>query len=292
MDEGKVKSLSKLIEEWVKQTDGWFTYKELDNELDIGSSEGKAIRRVILHNLVSSGLVERDVKINGKFRLIEVNAPVIEWQDADIGNIVDLRWPFKLEEWVTIYPKNIIIVAGSFNAGKTAFCLNFIAKNQHRVEIANLLPIEYFNSEMGPEEMKLRLSKFPVSDWAFVARERSANFADVIRPNKINIIDYLEVTDNFFLIAEELNAIFNRLNRGIALIALQKKRGAIMGRGAEFSLEKPRLYLSMDSGVLKIVKGKNWAREGQNPNDRQWTFKLLQGWKFIDIEERVGQSGT
>jgi hypothetical protein len=41
----------------------------------------------------------------------------------------------------------------------------------------------------------------------FKTVQRSANFADVIQPDQINIIDYLEITDNFFLVAEELSEI-------------------------------------------------------------------------------------
>lgn len=279
-EEGK-DSLSKLIEQWVEGTSGWFTYRDIDQDLDIGTPEGKTHRRVVLFDLVKRGLVQRDPKINGRFKFVDVQAPLINWQDADISNVVDVKMPFHIEEWVTIYPKNVIIVAGDPNAGKTAWCLEFIKRNQHRTEIAELLPIEYFNSEMGPEEMKLRLSKFGVSDWSFNARERNNNFASVVRPDKINIIDYLEITDNFHLIADEINSIWERLNKGIAIIAIQKKQGAALGRGAEFSLEKPRLYLSMGGGELKIVKGKNWAIPGQNPNGQTWKFKLVDGHTFL-----------
>ena len=277
--------LTPLIKEWINQTTGWFTYKDLDKDLDIESSEGKTLRRVVLKSLCDAGIVIRAPKQNGVFRLVQEEAPLIPWQTADATKIVALKFPFGLEEWASIYPKNIIVLAGSFNAGKTAFCLDFIRLNQHRVELADLLPIEYFSSEMGAEEMKLRLSKFSDSDWAFNARERSTNFADVVKPDKINIIDYLEVTTDFYLVAEEISAIFNKLHKGIALITVQKKRGAELGRGAEFSAEKPRLYLSIENGLLTIVKAKNWAREGENPNGKKFSFSLLGGAKFTNIEE-------
>lgn len=275
----------KVIQDWITETSGWFSVRDLDRELIIDSADGKGHRRVIMHRLCEVGLLERHPKKNGLFRLVENQAPIIDWQSADIANTIDVRWPFKIEEYVTIYPKNIAVVAGSFNAGKTAFCLKFIAMNMHRPELGDLLPIQYFSSEMGPEEMKVRLSKFQMSEWAMEARERSSNFADVVNPNKINVIDYLEITNEFYLVSEEITALFNKLNKGIVLLALQKRRGAEMGRGAEFSAEKPRLYLSMDSGQLSIVKGKNWAVEGINPNGKKWTFKLVQGANFVNIKE-------
>ena len=274
-----------VVQNWVDTTMGWWHSRDLDKDLDIVSSEGKAYRRVILKRLCDLGVVEKDPRQEGKFRRVDNLAPLIEWQTADATKTINLKFPFGLEQWASIYPKNIIVLAGSFNAGKTAFCLDFIRLNQHRIELADLLPIEYFSSEMGAEEMKLRLSKFSESDWAFNARERSTNFADVVKPDKINIIDYLEVTTDFFLVAEEISAIFNKLHKGIALITVQKKRGAELGRGAEFSAEKPRLYLSMDNGLLTIVKAKNWAKEGENPNGKKFSFSLVSGAKFTNIQE-------
>lgn len=271
-----------IVERWLQSNaQDWVSLKEMDTELAIITPQGKTHRRVIIHRLVGQ-LVERHPTRTGFIKLLDSAAPVIAWQLADVSNFVAVKWPFGLERWVTIYPKNIIILAGAYNAGKTAFCLNFIQLNQHRAELGSLLPIQFFCSEMGPEEMKVRRSKFSVSDWADVPRERSSNFSEVINPDKINIIDYLEVTDNFYLIAEELTNIFNKLNKGIVLITLQKKKGEQyeFGRGAEFSLEKPRLYLSMDTNKLKIVKAKNWAQEGINPNGKEWKFKLSKGAYF------------
>lgn len=274
-----------VVQAWIETTTGWWHYRDLDKDIDIVSPEGKAYRRVILKRLCDLAIVEKDPRQEGKFRRVDSQAPIIEWQEADASRTVDLKFPFGLEQWVAIYPKNIIVLAGSFNAGKTACCLDFIRLNQHRIELADLLPIEYFSSEMGAEEMKLRLSKFPESDWAFNARERSTNFADVIKADKINIIDYLEVTTDFYLVAEEISAIYNKLHKGIALITVQKKRGAELGRGAEFSAEKPRLYISLDNGLLTIVKAKNWKIPETNPNGMKFSFQLVDGCRFVNIQE-------
>ena len=64
-----------------------------------------------------------------------------------------------------------------------------------------------------------------------------------------------------------------------------EEMNAELGRGAEFSLERARLYLSLDNGRLKIVKAKNWRTE-LNPNGMLYTFKLTDGCKFIQIEKK------
>ena len=271
-----VRNLSEQMSEYISVTMGYFSVTDCDRELHCVTQQDKTNRRVILHRLVEAKVLERHPKKNGIYRRIENESPVIEWETADISATIPLKWPFELENCALIYPKNIAVIAGAPNAGKTAFLLNFIKLNMGKYKV------HYYSSEMGPEELKLRLSKFGNITWKFDARERSTNFADVIYPDDINIIDYIEITSGeFYLIGEELRAIFDKLNKGIAIVALQKKKGAELGRGAEFSLEKPRLYLSMDSGSLKVIKAKNWAVEGENPNGVEFKFRLIKGAEFI-----------
>jgi hypothetical protein len=74
---------------------------------------------------------------------------------------------------------------------------------------------------------------------------------------------------------------------------LQKKEGANLGRGAEFSSEKARLYVSLDEirGInkhrLTIIKGKNWAQPGINPNNKSIVFNIKDGC-IQDIGEHHG----
>jgi len=66
-----------------------------------------------------------------------------------------------------------------------------------------------------------------VRDWNFTAEERSSNFADVIRPNCINIIDYMELSGDFYMVAEYLRQLHDKLDGGIAIVALQKDPKAL-----------------------------------------------------------------
>jgi len=259
-----------IIRQWGKDVAGrrW-TYEDMNKDLDL-SPAVYASRRALVKQMIDDGEIMRVGGRVGVFRFTNNSVPVLEWETADVTATMPIRWPFQLEDYITIYPKNICVVAGAPNAGKTAFLLNVIRLNM------NDFGIDYYTSEMGPEEMKLRLSKFEGESWKFRAFERSVNFAEVINPNRISIIDYLEITTDFFLVAQELMAIFDKLEKGVAVIDL--------GRGAEFSLEKPRLYLSMDNQRLKIVKAKNWAQPGVNPNNMEWTFSLVGGAKFLNIQ--------
>ncbi len=98
-----------------------------------------------------------------------------------------------------------------------------------------------------------------------------------------DIIDFLEISDEFYKIAGMIKEIYDKLKKGIAIIALQKNPKAEFGIGGARSIEKARLYVTLEKGIAKIVSGKNWASE-TNPNGLYRTFKLVQGAKFITQE--------
>jgi len=270
--------LANEVKEWVERQVGVFTNKDIYQELDIRKRKDKKNVSTILARMEKEGLIERSRKRSGVWRRIDDEAEPMDFVNAPVEE-VPVKWPFGIEEMVRIFPRNIIVVAGHSNAGKTCFLFNFIRMNMEMEDY----DIYYFNSEMGEIELKERLGKFEGMDldsWKFYPFERSCDFHDVIRPDDINIIDYLEIGDSFYMVANQIAEIHRSLSKGIAIIALQKDRGRDYGRGASFSLEKPRLYLSIDPGRIKIVKAKNWRTE-ENPNGLIRYFKIIQGAKFI-----------
>jgi len=269
--------LSARILEWVKGSVGWWDTPELDKDLAILNSQDKNNRRIIIYRLKEQGIIEQHPTINKKYRYVNTKVATLDYKTASSAGILPVHWPLKIENYVNLYPGNMVVVAGSPNAGKTALLLDFIYLNQDQY------PIYYFCSESGAPELKNRLEKFPdmdISKWKFTAKERSSDFADVIVPDAINIIDFLEITTDLWDVNTKLISISHRLGTGLAIVALQKKHGAPLGRGQEFGLEKPKLYLSMDKGLLRIIKGKSWANKTVNPNGLQITFKIIDGCLF------------
>lgn len=270
-------TLSQKIRDWIEATSGWFEVRELDTDLGINNSRCKEDRRKILQRLREQGTIEAHPKINKQFRYVDKKVTALDFKASPSAAVLPFSWPLGVETKVNLYPSNIAVVAGSPNAGKTALLLDFIRRNMGQ------FPISYICSEMGPEELRSRLEMFPdmeIDDWTFRAIERAANFEDVIVPDCVNVIDYLEMTDELFRVNSHLTAISHRFGTGVAIVALQKKQGAIYGRGQEFSLEKPKLYLSMDRGKLIIVKGKGWANPKVDPNGLTIHFKITGGCQF------------
>jgi len=273
------RNIAEDLRDWIEVSSGQFKVSDYQRESVLISKTEKHAANVEISKLVKLGIIEKFGDMRGVYRKVDAESQNIDWYNTSVDNI-DIKYPFGIEEFVHTMPRNIVVVAGSPNAGKSAFLLNVVAMNMEKFKI------NYFSSEMGAMELRSRLQKFdfPISKWRFTAKERSHNFADVIKPEEINIIDFMELSEDFWKVGGMLRAVYDRLSTGIAIVALQKAPGATMARGGVGSLEKPRLYITMDSGKIKIEKGKNWAKPEINPNGLTCEFKLVQGCKFIKID--------
>jgi hypothetical protein len=185
-------NLSAEVREWVMSSSGVFHSSDVVRELGLSSlSSNRNFSQnlsKVLERLVNEGVIERHGDRRGCFRRIERESEKIDFLSADPNAFLDLKWPFELEKLVHIYPKNIIVVAGSKGTGKTALLLNTVRLNMDRFKVV------YFSSEMAAEELALRLSKFgyPSESRKFKPYERSSNFADAIEPDVLNMIDILK----------------------------------------------------------------------------------------------------
>lgn len=277
-------NLQEEIKEYILHTTGEFNINELDREMNLKIKQEKKNRTVILSRLCKEGFIEKIGKRTGTYRLVIIDENVIDWKSASTEKAVNIKLIFNIHELVNLYPKNIVVIAGEKSAGKTALLLNLVKDNMKNHKIY------YFSSEMVEMEMKSRLEKFKIDqeEWDFIPISRSRDFHDVIRPDDINVVDFLEIHDGeFFLIADMIRKIYDKLDKGIAIIGIQKKAGTDYGRGAEFSMEKARLYISLEAGnkdkdsILKIVDAKNWKPGIKNPRGNTYTYKLYNGCEFI-----------
>jgi hypothetical protein len=273
-----------VVKAYFEETDGqWVEYRDLDNDLGIRTPEQRQARRKSISRLKAEGFIQGHDTISTKHRRIKsgLNEMVLDF-DKETAPL-SISWPFKIEEKVDVYPKNLIVVAGTKDAGKTAFCLNVARLNCDRMKV------HYLNSEMGEVELMNRLRKFAdYKEWAKKIQwvERGAAFEDIVFPNDLTIVDFLEVTADFYLVGATLGAIYRKLENGIVLVALQKDPVKQYGRGGAFSVEKARLYVTLNhvDGVntAKIESGKMWHIQGENPQGLFKTYKLAQGCYFVN----------
>ena len=282
------KNWAEEVRDYITTTDGYITTTDCHKQLQATTTDHKKAINMALLRMKESGIIEKYGEKSGTYKKVEqLEENIIDLSSADTTSL-PIKLPLGIHELVKIMPKNIIIVAGESNSGKSAFLLNTAAKNMidHKVF--------YFSSEMGGAELKERLQNFnermPFKTWehcTFI--ERANDFDMAIRPNDINIIDFLEIHDEFYKIGGFIKKIFDKLDKGIALIAIQKNKGRDEGLGGARSIEKARLYLSMRPGVIKIVKAKNWVSGLINPNGMEKQFKLAKGMIFSDVAGEDGK---
>jgi hypothetical protein len=279
--EKRDRMLSHEVREFVESTEGHFLSTEVHKSLDVSTKQEKKNVSEVLRRLCVEGVLEKYGNKNGCFRRVDDVAEKIDYLKADVEPF-KIRLPLDIHKLVNLYNGNIITIAGAPNCGKTAFLLNVVEMNMAKHDIY------YFSSEMGAGELRLRLSKFnrDLNTWKCDFRDRSDNFADVIKPGAINIIDFLEIHDEFWKVGGMIKAIHDKLGtKGLAIIAIQKNKDKDLGRGGYLALEKPRLYLTLNPGEAKIEKAKNYADPLNNPNGLVLDFKLHQGCEFSVVRD-------
>lgn len=268
------------IKEIISATKGNIRATYLYNELQCVTKNEKSSVRVVLGRMVEEGLLEKSNKRAGEYRIIDGICEPEDWKNAEINN-VDIWLPFELNEMIDIPAGSIILIAGSQDAGKSALLMNIAKENMDK------WPINYFSSEINAAGFKNRISLFDApfyDDWKVNFYTRMSGFADVIKSGELNIIDYLEIHDNFFEVAKHLAAIFEKLGgKGVAIVAIQKDPRKEFARGGSFAEEKPVLSIALDFGIARINKFKGEFRD-TNPKGMEYHFKLVHGSNFILVQ--------
>lgn len=273
--------LTQEIKDFVMTTNDNISTTFVYNTLDLTTKDNKKKAVVVLGRLCEDGILERVGR--GEFRRVEKDLEFLDLTSAKIEE-ENIWLPLGLKDMARIYPGNIIVVAGSPNAGKTAFLLSCCRYNMRNYRV------RYLSSEMGIEEAADRINEFDditlkewQKHWEFA--ERYDNFQDSLLKGRgnINIIDYLEQPEGeAYKASFQLGQIHRNLDGAIAIVALQKNRGQgrDTGVGGDQTLAKPRLYLAMDYGWMKIVKCKSFKKEFGNPNWMECEFRLGSGHHF------------
>ncbi len=276
---------------------GKFNVRDIWSEVGIETPEGKTHLRVILSRLEDKRIISANGG-GGAYRKVDTEAPVIQWQTADPNKTLALIMPFGIHELVKIFPKSIIIVAGGKNAGKTAWLYEFITLNMAQ------FTVDLYNSETSPEQMKERFAPFDIPLPApFSARERYEYFADIINPDHISVIDYLDLNSEVYLVGSEIDAIFRKLKQGVAVIGLQKPPPTVtyikgikkvidrdLAYGGGFTAKRAVLYISLGSGKLKLIYVKTPRRSSTNPNNMMWTYDISDTGRFKNIQRFYGET--
>ncbi|SOB60618.1 protein of unknown function [Pseudodesulfovibrio profundus] len=279
------------------QPQGEFTAWVFGSEL--GLNAFPEVRDTVLSDMVTMNLIEPFGDVRGRYRPVKRDCRPMDWHNA-ITDYYPIWLPLEIHRICGVQKKNVVVVAGETNAGKTALVVETIHKNLKQ-NGGSHERINLFNSEMGDGELRARLLNMDnnPSNWAGLeAFERTRDFHQVIDPDGFNVIDYLEISDKFYLVGKMIQQIHEKLNNGIAIVCIQKSKGLDFARGGEFGLEKSRLAISLfyNHGMhsCKIVKCK--LPLGQiNPQGMERDFIVEHGrnirwssdWRYLTEKERA-----
>ena len=282
---GTPQNLAAHIKEWITNSTGSFTTEQLDREFCLTTRNEKNNRSKVLNACLEKQLIKKDKKIKGKYHILDLS---VEWLDldADVPENFPIVLPFELQEHVSIPPKALIVIAGSSNAGKTAIILNTLKLN-----LKQKYEKIYLMSEMGLGEFKTRVKAFNMGlePWKKIkVASKSYDFDGTIKhynQNGLTCIDYLEEIDGeYFKITSSIRDIYDSLENGVALVAIQKRSASEIGIGGEGTKEKARLYMTLDFlaqqenaiiCALKITKLKEFT--GKNLLNHELHFRLTRG---------------
>lgn len=267
-------SLTDEINTWIEQHTGEILINDIYRDLNLMDKSQKANVRKIIQRFTENKTLKPDKKRSGCYHKINNSSEVIDWEHADLTE-VPMSYPLELEKLFITLKRTVIVVAGVSDAGKTAFLMQCAALNAGRK-----LPIKYFSSEMGDAELRFRIDRtdIPKEVWKLIDfRERYEDFAEGIDPDAINIIDYIEIFENTYLIGKYIKDVFDKLKNGIAIIAIQKDPKKEQGVGSMFSMHKSRLYVNIDYEQLQIVKCKNKRYMESNIRGQKIKFKINRG---------------
>jgi len=285
MKRHETRNLTEEIKEWTSVTSGTFSVTECDKDLNIVTTCDKANRRKILSRMVKDEIIERVGSKNGMFRKREVELDAMNWQEEDTSLSYDLKLPLGLHKMIDFNPGNIVFLAGEKEVGKTAFALTTALMNNDK-------DVRYFNSEMGSQELKKRLLGFPdvtESSWNHVKfYNRAYNHSDVIFPDSLNIIDFLEVSasEGFFSVVDIIRKIHDKIvtGKGLVIVCMQRRKGEEYARGGAFTAEKARAYFNLSFQELEIKHCKS-PKFGLSVHGKKIGFTLQHGNTFIEDKE-------
>ena len=275
------KKVSAIVDTWLEIHRGeTFDLDLVCRQLQLNEREN---RNFVAQKLSYEVNREKLEKLNRTYRYINKDKESLDWYNSSVDKTININWPkgrdgtkFGFDGCVCISPGDIIVVAGVSNMGKTTFAQNFLWENMDNY------PCVLMGNEYTPVKFKRRIARMAWNDPIingkpkFELIRRLENWADIIEPDKITIIDWIALPANeLYNIGHVIQGIQSKVGNGVGLIVLQKDEASNLGRGRAFSEELASLYLTIDKSRMTVRKAKEWF--GHDPNREVYGFYITNG---------------
>jgi hypothetical protein len=285
MEDKTYKKVSALVDDWLELHKGEsFDLDTICRQLTLTEREPRNLITIKLAYEVKRENLEKNSRT---YKYVNKDKKEIPWLNASDKDEIEINWPkahgefdrsaFGFDGHVVIRPADLIVVAGLSNWGKSTFCRNFLWENMDKH------PCQMMLSEYAPGRFKSVVSRMkwntPLNTESkpkFSLIERHEDWKYAVEPEGINIIDWISLSTDFYLIRQIMEGIQETLRGGIALIVLQKREGRDLGEGGGMTEDRASVYFNIDQGVLTVRKVKE-AKGGVNPTGTKYGFSIVNG---------------
>jgi hypothetical protein len=261
------KNTKTRLKDYILTYNGIFNIDDVMRDLNLSGDKRNAVK-CALSDFFHQGIIERKGSRSGMYSPIKGRGiymnDLIRSASTDP---VTIGLPLAIDALLNIYNRNLIIIQGLSNAGKTAFLMEIARLNRRNFDI-----IKYINSEMDASEIKGRIEKRHmdiedilsfVSFYLVRSTHESGAIQYEIEPDGLNLVDYLHLEDAT-LMTTEIDRIQERLDKGIAVVAIQKYLGKDMGYGGSGVKNRARLVIDLSKDIVTLKKVKSpkfWHKE-------------------------------
>ncbi len=284
-------------------TDAELTYKEVGKRLDrwipehLGETndvdticrqlqiESGEARHQLTHRLNNDVKAGKSEKVNRLYKYLLLTKEYIPWYDFTEDEVLPFNWPkgrdgskFPFDGHITFRATDLFVMAGTSNKGKSTIAKNILWENMDewngRIDlfVNEYQPARFArNADMMCWNTPFNLDGTP----KFQLLRQETDWQYAIEPDHLNIIDWVEMSDDFYKVGAILKAIQQRLRHGMAVVVIQKGEGAALGMGGQFSEHRASYYWAVDEGRFLFKKAKEYNRF--NPNGRTFGFDIAEG---------------
>ena len=254
-------------------------------KIESGSKDDQNLRTQMATTMVTQRLVKPSGMNDANYKVLLPVVPV-KWWDGEIDeNPLPFRFPqsyedhteFGIEDFVEVFAGDMILLTGRTNFGKTAVALSIMGENLGLMSTL-LMGSEYTASDgkISPK-FKRRMKRMSWVNWMggddkprFQLLPVGSDYEDYIEPDQLNIIDWISLPGEYYLIDRVMKAIKDRVGHGIAVVVIQKNKDAEFGEGGERSERYADVVLKIDAfgereslltiGKVKSPKGRATGR--------------------------------
>src|SRR3990167_2770604 len=190
---------------------------------------------------------------------------------------------------------DLIIISGQSDYGKTTVAMNIIAENLDKCPV--LMGNEYTTTDGKPKDRFIdRILAMNWVNWTngngegrFELIPVHEDFEDNIRPDRINVIAWIDLEDEPWRIKDINKRMKNAVGKGVVIPVIQKNEGRDAGYGGNPTRFYADLELLIDRHTAyesRITVGK--AKGGRGISGRSWAYSITnQGTSIINVREVV-----